>query len=859
MTLLVRPTRFPVASVLLGALLLLCSVSPEWLPTPASWPPVTRAEAAHQAPPEAEFVPGEVLVGLRGGGPPAPLDLASALPPDCPIALKETVGGLGVLRLQVPVGREMEVVERLQGSPLVEWAEPNYLRGSLWDPNDQLYRQFQWNMRKIQAERAWDIATGSSDVTVAVLDTGIDASHPDLAGKLVAGYDFLNDDPDPADDSGHGTHNAGIIGAASNNGVGVAGVAWGTKIMPLKVLNSSGVGPDSVIARGIVYATDHGARVINMSLGSSTSSRVLARAVQYAYDRGALLVAAAGNTARLDNAPVYPAAYEQVLAVGATDEEDKVADFSQHHPYVGVCAPGVRIVSTFWRGAGYGAYVSASGTSSAAPHVSGLAALIWSISPALTNQQVRQIIEETVDDLGKPGRDEFYGNGRVNAYKALLSARPAAPPSPTVAPPSATPIPSPTPAPPAAPAPTPATLPRAAWYFAEGSTARPFDLWLLLQNPNAAAATAKVTYMKPDGTQVIREEWLPPNSRKSVLVNQVVPETELSIKVESDSLLFAERAMYFRTDGHDTVGATVPSTQWYMAEGSSRGDFDTWILLQNPLNGQARATVTFLTSEGHRKEMEVLLPPTSRRSIYANQVIPDAEFSTVVLSDQPIVAERSMYFRQSGGHGSIAASQLAKNWYLAEGQTGDGYDTWLLVLNPNQAAANLKVTLFREDGTTSEGHYAALPGSRLSIYANNVVPSGRFGIQVESDQPIAVERSLYFAGGKGGHNVVAAPLLSQEWYLPEGSTRPPFTEKIAVLNPNAQVANLAVVFMKEGGGSESRQFVLGPTSRTTLNVNELMPDAEISTKVTSDVPIAVERSMYFANGLGGTGSFGIPR
>lgn len=835
-----------------------------------------------------QFVPGEVLVQLRDGiappsdesggmaaiasnawgfnpistptppqtrptAPESPIaSLASALPEDCPIELKETVSRLGVHRLEVPAGRELEVVRQLQQSPLVEWAEPNYLRGILQAPNDQLYRQFQWNMRRIQAEQAWDITTGSPDVIVAVLDTGIDASHPDLAGKLMPGYDFLNDDPNSADDSGHGTHNAGIIGAASNNGVGVAGIAWSTRIMPLKVLNSSGVGPDSVIARGIVHATDRGARVINMSLGSSTASQVLARAVRYAYDKGVLLVAAAGNTANLDNAPIYPAAFEQVLAVGATDEGDKACEFSQHHPYVGVSAPGVHIVSTFWRGAGYGGYVSASGTSSAAPHVSGLAALIWSVNPSLTNRQVRKILEETVDDLGTPGKDPYYGTGRVNAYKALLAARPATVPTPTT-----TPTPTLAPAPP--PAATPAKVPRTTWYFAEGSTARPFDLWLLLQNPNAGPATARVVYMKTDGSQVARQEWLPPTSRKSIFVNQVVPDAEVSIKVESDSLLFAERAIYFGSDGHGAVGVAVPSTKWYLAEGSTHGDFDTWILLQNPLNAPANATLTLLTSEGQRKDFAVGLLPTSRRSIYVNQILPDAEISTMVLSDQPIIAERAMYFRQSGGHGSVAASQLARSWYLAEGLTGDGFDSWLLVLNPNQAAANLKVTFMKEDGTTSVGYYAVRPGSRLSLYVNQAVPQGRVGTRVESDQPIAVERSVYFAGGKGGHNVVATPLLSQEWYLPEGSTKPPFTETIAVLNPNDRVANLVVTFMKNGGGSEVKHFAMKPTSRLTLNVNELMPDAEVSAKIASDAPIAVERSMYFAGGLGGTCSFGIPR
>ncbi|HZK66065.1 MAG TPA: S8 family peptidase, partial [Chloroflexota bacterium] len=362
------------------------------------------------------FVPGELLVKPARGA----SGLSAELAMKYPVALKEELAPLGVLRLGVPEGRELEIIGLLRSDPRVEWAELNHVRTLMAVPDDRLYRQFQWNLRQMQMEKAWEISTGSQEVLVAVLDTGIDRSHPDLEGKLLPGRDMLNDDSNPEDDSGHGTHKAGVVGALSNNGTGVAGISWGARILPVKVLNSSGVGPDSVIARGITYAADEGARVINMSFGSSTSSQLLADAVRYATQKGSLLVAAAGNTARVDNAVIYPAAYPQVLAVAATDENDEVADFSQHHSYVGISAPGVHIVSTFWRDAGYGSYVSSSGTSDAAPHVSGLAALIWSVNPGLSPAQVKKIIQDTADDLGTPGNDEYYGTGRINAYKALL-------------------------------------------------------------------------------------------------------------------------------------------------------------------------------------------------------------------------------------------------------------------------------------------------------------------------------------------------------------------------------------------------------------------------------------------------------
>jgi hypothetical protein len=630
-------------------------------------------------------------------------------------------------------------------------------------------------------------------------------------------------------------------------------------IMPVKVLNSSGVGPDSVISQGIIYAADRGVRIINMSFGSSTTSRVLASAVQYASNKGVLLVAAAGNTRRVDNAVIYPAAYPEVIAVSATDEADRVPDFSQRHPYVELSAPGVRIVSTFWRDSGYGSYVSSSGTSDAAPHVSGVAALLWSVNPELTSSQVRGILTEYADDLGAPGRDELYGAGRVNAYRAVEAARPAQMPVATVPPAAPTAMPAPMPAPTPVPASAPAVLPRTVWYFAEGSTAPPFDLWLLIQNPNVTAVTARVTYMMGDGSQHMQQVWLPPISRRSIFVNQVVPNAEVSMKVEADALVFAERAMYFGHDGHSSAGVAAPSTRWYLAEGNTRGDFDTWILLQNPLLTPATALVTLIGSNGVRKDVVMGVPPTSRRSIYVNQVMPESDVSAIISSDNPIVVERAMYYQRTGGHGSVAAGQASRNWYLAEGQVGNGFDTWILALNPGQAVANLRITYMREDGSTITGHHTIAPGSRISLFANSALAPGRFGAVVESDQPVVVERSTYFANGRGSHNVVASPMLAQEWYVPEGSTNPPFTEVIAVLNPNDRESRLAVTFMKIDGGTETREFRLKPTSRLTLNINELIPRTEVSVKLVSELPVVVERSMYFANGMGGTSSLGVPR
>jgi len=358
----------------------------------------------------------------------------------------------GVLRVQVPQGQELEWAERLAKDAHVRYAEPNYYtyaiepptdmqrtveaagesRGLAITPNDPYFNTYQWNMRKINGREAWDTNTGSNSVILAVIDTGVDLSHPDFAcaNKLTAGYDFYNNDSTPDDDHGHGTHVAGIAGACSNNGVGVAGVNWNVKIMPLKVLSASGSGPVSAEINAITWAVDHGAKVLNLSLGSSSFSQAEADAVTYAYNHDVLFVAAAGNEYEEGNPISYPAAYNHVVAVAATGDLDEHAAYSNAGSYVDISAPGGNPsgssdpnnnhwIMSAWKNDSYAQVV---GTSQATPHVAGLAAIIRGINPALTNDQVQALIQNTAVDLGAPGRDDFFGYGRINAQAAVLAA-----------------------------------------------------------------------------------------------------------------------------------------------------------------------------------------------------------------------------------------------------------------------------------------------------------------------------------------------------------------------------------------------------------------------------------------------------
>jgi len=291
-------------------------------------------------------------------------------------------------------------------------------------PNDAYYASRQWNLPQINAHRAWTITTGSDDITIAIVDTGVDLDHPDLQAKVVPGYDFVNKDSDPSDDHGHGSHVAGIAAAVTDNGLGVAGISWGARIMPVKVLDSAGEGFTDDVAQGVIWAAEHGADIINLSLGDYNPIPVLRDAIAYAQGKWVLVVAAAGNCAQGGpdcggiNPIIYPAAYPEVIAVAATTESDGHAWFSEHHPHIDVAAPGDYVYSTYWDDI----YRSSSGTSQATPHVAGLAALIWSARPGLSNDQVKDIIEATAVDLGASGKDDFFGYGRIDAYAAVLRA-----------------------------------------------------------------------------------------------------------------------------------------------------------------------------------------------------------------------------------------------------------------------------------------------------------------------------------------------------------------------------------------------------------------------------------------------------
>jgi hypothetical protein len=257
------------------------------------------------------------------------------------------------------------------------------------------------------------MSTGAG-VRVAVLDTGIDATHPDLQGQVLAGYDFVNDDADPLDDHGHGTRMAGIIAALPNNGDGIAGIAPDAQLLAVKVLDAQGYGAYSAIAAGIIYATDNGARVLNLSLSGAVESAVLQDAVDYATAHGAIVIAATGNDGW--DFPTYPAATRGVVAIGATDYNDAHAAFSNFGTWISLSAPGVEIATT---STAHG-YDLSSGTSPATAVASAVFALLLAAEPSLTHDAAIARVKENAIDLGSNGWDRYYGWGLTDAIGALV-------------------------------------------------------------------------------------------------------------------------------------------------------------------------------------------------------------------------------------------------------------------------------------------------------------------------------------------------------------------------------------------------------------------------------------------------------
>lgn len=336
---------------------------------------------------------------------------------------------LDFLVVEIPKGESSSLAtKQYRNHPRVEYVEmdrpgsvdivtndlstPQWNRQKVKDffPNDPLFSTHQWGPQKIKAPGAWDLTKGSSDVTIAVVDSGVQDDHPDLEGRVIKGYDFVENDWDPQDEYGHGTHIAGIAAATTNNGIGIAGIAPHSKILSIRIFkDETEDGYTSYFAQGIIHAADQGADVITCSFGINKPSPILEAAVLYAWEKGAVVIGSAGNNPT--SKPRYPAAYKPAISVANTNSKDEKAESSNYGKWVDIAAPGTDIISTIIGSQ----YYEVSGTSMSVPHVAGVAALL--ASEGYNNKEIRRIILKTADDI--PGTGTLWSSGRLNAERAI--------------------------------------------------------------------------------------------------------------------------------------------------------------------------------------------------------------------------------------------------------------------------------------------------------------------------------------------------------------------------------------------------------------------------------------------------------
>jgi hypothetical protein len=412
------------------------------------------------------------------------------------------------------------------------------------------------------------------------------------------------------------------------------------------------------------------------------------------------------------------------------------------------------------------------------------------------------------------------------------------------------------------------------WYFAEGTTRDGFDEYISLQNPSAQTATITITYMTNEGPLGPYIHDIPPVSRGTVYVNGYLdPGLDVSVRIQSDRGLVAERPMYFTykskwEGGHVVEGVTTASKQWYFAEGTTVPGFEEWLCIQNPQQVDLPVTVSYYTPSVVEQETYIV-PAEHRYTLDVNYEVarlwphaPYQDVSIKVEATMGIIAERPMYFTYKGdwegGHAVVGETEPGKEWFLAEGCCDWNFETWLCILNPNLETANVTIDYRRGDGAALTPQLVEVAGySRYTLYVNDVAGKGEFSFHITSDQPIVVERPMYFTYNytwDGGHDNMAMDRTAPEWYLAEGSTRHGIETYLCILNPLAEEQTVMVTYMMEESSNEVVEFTVPSRSRYTRSVNaDVGPDHDVSfriiafkgTSMAERGEIVVERPMYF--------------
>lgn len=793
----------------------------------------------------AEYSPGEIIVKFKsdaGGG------MINRLRESIGQVSSESLGSDNLELLKTSDDIE-QAITRLRASGLVEYAEPNYRRKmDAWPadpPDDPAYAASQWNFKAfdtfggINMPDAWPVETGDPGAVVAILDTGIAyrtgggyTIAPDLTlTTFVTGYDFVNSDNYPSDDNGHGTHVCGTVAQSTNNATGAAGVAPGCGIMPVKVLDNDGGGLDSWIIEGIHYAADHGAEIINMSLSGPDYSEALEDAVDYAYSNNTLVCASSGN----DNEDTvgYPAGCPSCVAVGATNRNrERASSYSNYGDALDVMAPGgedtIGIVQQTFAQTGNPdtfALVQYIGTSMACPHFAGVSALVKSVHPDWNASQVRGVVASTCNDIGGAGWDKYCGWGLINA-EAALTATDADFPQPSISGVSSS-------------------------HGTEGRT-----------------VTVTVTGTGLDGENNIMLKRPGENSIVATNISVKGP-AEVNCKFDLTGAQTGLWDMYVGNTGlnYDRAQGAFevePSGNytWYLAEGCTNYGYEEFVLLQNPNGRTVNAQLTFMTSSGGSAPYPVQVPAGSRVTVKVNDIVPNADVSTQINADGSIICERAMYWEgREEGTDSIGVQAPSYTWYLAEGSTDHGFNTFLLIQNPNDRATQVLVTYMTPDGAIDKEIIIVNANSRYTINVADDLPSEDMSFRVLSSRRIIAERSMYWDGKRGGHDSIGTNSPSEKWYLAEGTTAWGFDEYVLLQNPNKVDARAQITYMTKNGSVREAARTIPAYSRVTVHVNEIRPNEDLSVQVESNIGIVVERAMYWDNGTGKAGhcSIAVPQ
>ena len=417
------------------------------------------------------------------------------------------------------------------------------------------------------------------------------------------------------------------------------------------------------------------------------------------------------------------------------------------------------------------------------------------------------------------------------------------------------------------------------WYLAEGTTRYPFDTWITILNPNDIAAQTKITYSLSNGDPVTKTITIPAHQRYTDYVNDSVTNDDVATFVESLNYvgLIVEGIVYWNTTGesepnggHCSLGTTQPATTWYLAEGSTQGNLDTYITLGNPNDEDTEATLKFTKMDGNWIQHTVTIPAQQRETVHANEIseLVNQDFSTIVTATLPIVVERVMYFSTAsdhwiGGHRSLAAKEPATTWYFAEGATTDNYDFYILLLNTSASSAEVDCTFFTDTGQVVEKDYTIDPYQRETIHVNTIPLLENAGIAtiIESTNGalLVAERSMYWKPNQelgteyynddwiGGSCTIGSTAPATVWYLAEGSTETKFSQWILIANPSEEAATVTVSYMKEDGVVLQNSITVNAKTRYPIHADEDVINAPFAALIesTNSVPIVVERSMYW--------------